>query len=131
VLTFLHTRNARPQGLDCRWLYGKSFLDNAAPPVLRRRKKNDVFRAQAAVARAIKDLDAEKMLRYVWVVQQKRVEEMVAEEESTGIFFPRGYKNISALTDIAKAIMLHEFGIKLMKQKGCWYPRSEKCRRPK
>lgn len=80
-------------------------------------------RLKAAVARAIKDLDSENMLKYVWVLELERFEAMREVEKSTGILFPQGDKHVSALTKIAVATMEHEMGIALMKQKGGGVPK--------
>lgn len=79
-------------------------------------------RVKLAVTRAIEDLKAERMLRYAWVIQQRRVDKMLDEEGSTGILSPRGHREITALTKIAVALMQHDFGIKLMSQKGGGIP---------
>ena len=62
------------------------------------------------VEHAAKELDSEKMLKYVFVIQQKRVEEILATERKMGLLMPEGYKNLAVLKDVATEVMKLELG---------------------
>jgi hypothetical protein len=79
-------------------------------------------RLKATVNRAILDIRAEEMLKYAWVIQQKRVDKMMDLEADQGIVLPGLHKEIATLTAIAEAVTKHEVGIALMKRKGNGIP---------
>jgi hypothetical protein len=53
----------------------------------------------------MQELEAERMMRYGWVMQQGRVERMVAAEQEMGYTHPRGQKDVAALMRIAQRLM--------------------------
>lgn len=69
------------------------------------------------VSEAVKKLDAETMLKYCFMVQQGRVEAMLAIENKMGLPLPDVYKNIAVLKDIATEIRKYEVGELWMKGK--------------
>lgn len=69
------------------------------------------------VEKAAKQLNAETMLKYCFVIQQRRVEEMVAIEQKMGMLIPDGYKNVAVLKDIAAEVLKHKLGQLAMRGK--------------
>jgi len=69
------------------------------------------------VSEAVKKLDAETMLKYCFMVQQGRVETMLAIENKMGLPLPDMYKNVAVLKDIATEIRKFEVGELWMKGK--------------
>jgi hypothetical protein len=62
------------------------------------------------VEKAVKELDSEKMLKYVFVIQQRRVEKILGLEEKTGLLLPDGHKNVAILKSIAAEVRKLELG---------------------
>jgi hypothetical protein len=69
------------------------------------------------VEKAVKELDSEKMLKYVFVIQQRRVGKILVLEEKTGLLFPDGHKNVAVLMNIAAEVLKHELGQLAMRGK--------------
>jgi hypothetical protein len=65
-------------------------------------------RIKENVDRAMQELEAERMMRYGWVMQQGRVERMVAAEQEMGYTHPRGHKDVAALMRIAQRLMKYD-----------------------
>jgi hypothetical protein len=79
---------------------------------------------RCTVNRAIRDLQSEDLLKYTWITQQKRVDEMVLLEQRMGFKFPWGDRAIAELRKIAEAIFKHEIGTALLLRKGAGVPTS-------
>jgi hypothetical protein len=62
-------------------------------------------RLDATVDEQVMNLDAERMLRYAWVTQQRRVDSMVAMEQQMGFLHRGGDREMKALTHIASELM--------------------------
>lgn len=54
--------------------------------------------------RAVKDVDAECALKYAFVIQERRVQEIMATEKKMGILMPHSSKEILVLLKIATAL---------------------------
>jgi hypothetical protein len=70
------------------------------------------------VTDAVKKLDSETMLKYVFVLQQGRVEMLLKMENRMNLLMPDGWKNIAVLKDIAAEIRKYEVGEQYLKGKG-------------
>jgi len=62
------------------------------------------------VQKQVLSMNAQTMLKYCFMIQQARVKKMRELEESLGMLFPEGYKNIQVLSDIASDIAKLEVG---------------------
>jgi hypothetical protein len=62
------------------------------------------------VQKRVLSMNAQTMLKYCFMIQQARVKKMRELEESLGMLFPEGYKNIQVLSDIASDIAKLEVG---------------------
>jgi hypothetical protein len=68
----------------------------------------------ASVKKAIRDIDAEKILKFAFLVQADRVEKLM-EKEKSGQLKKDGYKEILALVAIGAALAKLEFGQHFMR----------------
>lgn len=59
----------------------------------------------ATVTKALEDLAEERFHRFLWAIQQERVDRMVAMERAGQTTLPEGYHNIDSLLKIADAIV--------------------------
>jgi hypothetical protein len=64
----------------------------------------------SVVKKAARELDAETMLKYCFVIQMERVEAMLEPEEKMNLLMPQGYKEVAVLLDIAAEIRKYELG---------------------
>jgi hypothetical protein len=62
------------------------------------------------VEKAAKELNAEIMLKYLFVIQERRVDKLLELEEKMGLLLPEGYKELAVLTKIATEVRKHEVG---------------------
>lgn len=62
------------------------------------------------VQKQVLSMNAQTMLKYCFMIQQARVKKMRELEESLGMLFPEGYKNIQVLSDIASDMAKLEVG---------------------
>ena len=76
-------------------------------PVLRP-QPGTVEQLEAIVTKAVTQIHGEQMLRYTWMVAQKRVDRMVELEQRTNLIFPDGYRNVAVLCEIAQAMLKAE-----------------------
>ena len=68
------------------------------------------------VTKAYKNIDTENMLKFLWIMGQKRLDKMMAIEERTGLPYPDGHKIFGELTKVAVAHMQFEFRVKSLKR---------------
>jgi hypothetical protein len=62
------------------------------------------------VEKAAKELNAEIILKYLFVVQERRVDKLLELEKKMGLLLPEGYKELAVLTKIAAEIRKYEVG---------------------
>ncbi len=70
------------------------------------------------VKKAARDLDAETMLKYCFVIQQARLQAMLALEGKLNLLVPHGYKEVGVLVKIAAEIRQYEASEQRMKVNG-------------
>jgi hypothetical protein len=73
------------------------------------------------VQKQVLSMNAQTMLNYCFMIQQARVKKMRELEESLGMLFPEGYKNMQVLSDIASDIAKLEVGDLWMRGKSPLY----------
>lgn len=62
------------------------------------------------IAKATKELNAEMMLKCLFVIQMDRVEKMLELETKMGLLLPEGYKDLAVLAKIAAEVRKYEVG---------------------
>jgi hypothetical protein len=70
------------------------------------------------VTKAVRELDAEAMLKYCFLIQQVRVQAMLELEEKMNLLMPHGYKEVAVLMKIAAEVRKYEVGEQRMKGNG-------------
>lgn len=70
------------------------------------------------VKKAVRDLDAETILKYCFLIQQARVHTLLELEEKMNLLMPHGYKEIDVLMKIAAEIRKYEAGEQRVKRNG-------------
>ena len=68
------------------------------------------------VTKTYKNIDTENMLKFLWIMGQKRLDRVMAIEERTGLPYPDGHKIFGELTKVAVAHMQFEFRVKSLKR---------------
>lgn len=63
-----------------------------------------------SIKKASKELDAETMLKYCFIVQMRRVEKLLKLEEKTGLLLPQGYKELAVARNMAAVMRRYEVG---------------------
>jgi hypothetical protein len=64
----------------------------------------------SGVKKAARDLDAETMLKYCFLIQQRRVQAMLEFEEKINLLIPQGHKEVAVLMEIAAEVRTYEVG---------------------
>jgi len=70
------------------------------------------------IEKATEELNAEMMLKYLFVIQRDRVEKTRELEKKTGLLLPKGYKELRVLTKIAAEVRKCEIGDLCMNCRG-------------
>jgi hypothetical protein len=92
----------------------QSLLRDAMPESVREVWKH--------VEQAGDDLTAEKILKYAFLIQQQRVDELRATEKKLGIIMPFGHREITTLIRIGEALSKCESGANTMRGKNPGVP---------
>jgi hypothetical protein len=87
----------------------QSLLRDAMPESVREVWKH--------VEQAGDDLTSERILKYAFLIQQERVDELRATEKKLGTLMPFGHREITALTRIGEALGKLQLGEALMRGK--------------
>jgi hypothetical protein len=86
-------------------------------------KKPDVKpytrRIWASVQKAIREIDAEKILKFAFLVQAERIDKLIEKEEA-GQLDENGYKEVLVLVAIGAALGKHELGQYFMRAGKVW-----------
>ena len=77
-------------------------------------KKSDsrphMRRISTSVKIAIGEVEAEKVLKYAFLSQSDRIENLIKKENKTGVIDKNGYKEVQVILDIGVALAKLEFG---------------------
>jgi hypothetical protein len=67
------------------------------------------------VTKAYKNIDTENMLKFLWIMGQRRLDEVMEFEKRTGMPYPNAHKTFGELTKVAVAHMQFEHRLKTLK----------------
>jgi hypothetical protein len=67
------------------------------------------------VTKGYKQIDTENMLKFLWIMGQRRLDEVMEFEKRTGMPYPNAHKTFGELTKVAVAHMQFEYRLKVLK----------------